>query len=96
MAALVESIAIMSIVVAAISFIIQWRLANQSGSGLFAYGLLMATAIAAAAMAISLAPACPVAQAVADAGIMLAGALAFAASGWLLFAFGLAGDAGER
>ncbi len=96
MAALLESIAIMSVVAAAISFIIHWRLASLSGSGLFAYGLLIAGAIAVAATTVSLAPACPVAQAVADAGILLAGALAFAASGWLLFAFGMAGDAGDR
>lgn len=96
MAAALESIAIMSVVAAAISFIIHWRLANQSGSGLFDYNLLIAAAIAAAAAAVALAPADPIAQAVADAGVLLAGALAFAASGWLLLAFGLAGEAGER
>jgi hypothetical protein len=96
MAAVSESIEIMSVVAAALSFLIHWRLANLSGSGLFAYGLLMATAIAAATMALSLAPTCPIAQAIADAGVLLAGALAFAASGWLLFAFGMAGDTGER
>jgi hypothetical protein len=95
MAAPLEPIAIITVAAAALSLIIHWRLASQSGSGLFAYCLLIAAAIAAAATAASLAPACPVAQAVADTGILLAGALAFAASGWLLFAFGMAGDAGD-
>jgi hypothetical protein len=86
----------MSVVAAAVSLIIHWRLAIKSGSGLFAYSLLITAAIAATATATSLAPAGPVAQAVADVGVMLAGALAFAASGWLLFAFGRAGDAGDH
>lgn len=96
MAALLESIAIMSVLTAAVSLVVHWRLASQSGSGLFAYGLLITAAIAAGATAVALAPACPIAQAVADAGVMLAGVLAFAASGWLLFAFGMAGDAGDH
>jgi hypothetical protein len=96
MAALPESIAIMSVVAAAVSLIIHWRLANQSGSGFFAYCLLIAMAIVAATTAAALASACPIAQAVADAGILLAGALAFAASGWLLFAFGIAGDTSDH
>jgi hypothetical protein len=79
-------------ITAILSFVIHYRLAYRSGSGLFAYGLLIATAIAIAALATSLAPTDPVAQATADAGILLAGALAFAASGWLLFAFGQADD----
>jgi hypothetical protein len=81
---------------AILSLFIHYRLANQSGSGLFAYSLLISLAIAVAAAAVSLAPADPAAQAATDTGILLAGALAFAASGWLLFAFGMAGDAGGR
>jgi hypothetical protein len=96
MAAPLESIALMSVVAAALSLIIHWRLASQSGSGLFAYCLLIAAATAAAATAAVLAPGSPVARAVTDAGILLAGALAFAASGWLLFAFGMAGDASDH
>jgi hypothetical protein len=96
MAAPLELMTIMTVAAAALSLIIHWRLANRSGSGFFAYCLLIAAAISAAATAAALAPADPVAQAVTDTGILLAGALAFAASGWLLFAFGLAGDIGDR
>jgi hypothetical protein len=86
----------MSVAAAALSFFIHWRPANRSGSVLFAYGLLLASATAAVATATALEPASPVAQAAADAGILLAGALAFAASGWLLFAFGRAGESGDH
>jgi hypothetical protein len=96
MAIPLEPITLLPAMLAILSLIIHYRLTNQSGSGLFAYNLLIALAIAIAATAISLAPACPVAHAAADTGILLAGALAFAASGWLLFAFGMAGDAGGR
>lgn len=87
-----ELIALVPAVVAILSLVVHYRLANRSGSGLFAYGLLLALVIAIAATTISLAPADTAAQAVKDVGVLLAGALAFAASGWLLFAFGMAGD----
>jgi hypothetical protein len=91
-----ELIVMVPAVAAIVSLVIHGRLANRSCSDLFAYGLLIALVIAAAAIAISMAPANPVAQAVTDTGVLLAGALAFAASGWLLFAFSMAGDAGDR
>lgn len=96
MAALLEPITLLSVLLAILSLIIHWRLASKSGSGLFAYYLLIAAAIATATTAASLAPACPVGQSIADVGTLLAGALAFAASGWLLFAFGVAGDTGDH
>ena len=96
MVAALEPVALISVVAAVLSLVVHARLANQSGSGLFAYGLLIVAAIAAGATATALAPADPAAQALADTGILLAGTLAFAASGWLLFAFGLAGDARDR
>jgi hypothetical protein len=91
-----ELIVMVPAVAAIVSLVVHCRLANRSGSDLFAYGLLIALVIATAAIAISLAPANHVAQAVMDTGVLLAGALAFAASGWLLFAFVIAGDAGDR
>jgi hypothetical protein len=92
MAELHELIAMASALLAILSLVVHYRLLNKSGSGLFAYSLLIATAIAVAVLASSVAPADQVAQAVTDTGILLAGALAFAASGWLIFAFGMAGD----
>ncbi len=91
-----ELVTALPVIVALLSLIVQYRQAGRSGSGLFAYGLLMAAAIAVAIIAISAAPADQAAQAVADIGILLAGALAFAASGWLLFAFSQAGDTDGR
>lgn len=91
-----ELIATTSAVVAILSLVVHYRLLMKSGSGLFAYSLLIATAIAIAALAASLAPADHRAQAVTDVGILMAGALSFTASGWLIFAFGMAGDAGGR
>ncbi|HEY3273061.1 MAG TPA: hypothetical protein VGJ92_04825 [Methanocella sp.] len=96
MAELHEFITLAPAMTALLSLVAHCRLAKLSGSGLFAYGLLLALVIAVAATAISLAPADPATQAVTDTGILLAGALAFAASGWLLFAFGIAGDTGDR
>jgi hypothetical protein len=96
MADLPELIALASAMVAILSLVAHYRLMRKSGSGLFAYSLLIAASITIAALAASLAPVDHSAQAVTDVGIMLAGALAFAASGWLLFAFGMAGDAGDR
>jgi hypothetical protein len=96
MAGLNELVAVAPAVVAAVSVAVQCRLLRVSDSGLFAYGLIMATAIAVPAAALSLVPADAAAQAAADLGVMLAGAMAFAASGWLLFAFRAAGDAGGR
>ncbi len=93
---MVAPLELITAAIAILSFIIFYRVARLSESGLFAYSLLIAAAIAAAALATVLAPADPVAQAVTDTGIMLAGGLAFAASGWLLFAFGRAGDTGGR
>lgn len=96
MIALAELVTLATAAAAILSLLVHYRLARQSGSGLFAYSLLISAAIAVAALAVSLAPSDPAAQAMADAGILLAGALAFAASRWLLFAFGRAGDAGGR
>jgi hypothetical protein len=96
MAVPLELFSVIPAVAAILALIIYYRLARLSDSGLFAYCLLIAVAIACAALAISLAPANQAAEAVADIGILLAGALAFAASGWLLFAFGQAGDARGR
>jgi hypothetical protein len=91
-----ELIVLVPAVAAVVSLVVHGRLANRSGSALFAYCLLIALAIAVAATAISMAPVNPVAQAVTDTGVLLAGALAFAASGRLLFAFDMTGDAGGR
>jgi len=91
-----ELAAVVSIAVAALSVIVQYRLLKTSDSGLFACYLIMAAAIAVPAGALALAPADPAAQAAADLGILLAGAMAFAASGWLSFAFGVAGDTSDR
>jgi hypothetical protein len=96
MAVLSESFPVIPAVAAIFALIVHYRLVRLSGSGLFAYCLLMATTIAIAALAISVAPANQAAQAVTDIGILLAGALAYAASGWLLFAFSQADDARGR
>lgn len=96
MAAPLDSISLIPAVVAVISLLTHYRLARLSDAGLFAYGLLIAASIAIAALVSSLAPVDQTAQAVADTGILTAGVLAFAASGWLLFAFGQAGDPGGR
>jgi hypothetical protein len=96
MAELPELITLASVLVAVLSLVVHYRLLMMSGSGLFAYSLLIVAAIAVATLAASLAPANPGAQAVTDVGILMAGALAFAASGWLIFAFGMAGEAGGR
>jgi hypothetical protein len=91
-----ELISLAPAVAAIVSLAVHSRLANRSGSDLFAYGLIIALVIAAAATAISLAPSDPAAQAITDTGVLLAGVLSFAASRWLIFAFGIAGDAGDR
>jgi hypothetical protein len=91
-----ELMTVLPVVIALTLLVVHYRLAGRSRSGLFAYVLLMAAAIAVAVVANFLAPADQAAQAVTDTGILLAGAMAFAASGWLLFAFGQAGDTGGR
>jgi|AGTN01.3.fsa_nt_gi hypothetical protein len=96
MVALPELIVAASAVIAILMLAIHYRLVRLSDSGLFAYGLLMVIAIAFSMLAIILAPANHVARAVADVGILLTGALAFAASRWLLFAFRVAGDSGDH
>jgi hypothetical protein len=96
MTGLRELISMVPAVAAIVSLAVHSRLANRSGSDLFAYGLIIALVIAAATIAISLAPSDHDAQAITDAGVLMAGVLSFAASRWLIFAFGMAGDAGDR
>lgn len=93
---LLKLMAALPVVIALVSLAVHYRLAGRSGSGMFAYSLLMAAAIAVAVAAVSLAPVNQAAQAVADIGILVAGAMAFASSGWLLFAFSQAGDSDGR
>ncbi len=96
MAGLHDIVVLAFAIVAVLSIALHYRMARLSGSGLFACSLLMAIAIAFSMLAVILVPANPVAQAVADVSILMAGALAFAASRWLLFAFRVAGDSGDH
>jgi hypothetical protein len=96
MATLLELAAMAPVIIALLSLVIHYRLARVSNSGLFAYGLLIVAAIAIATVAITMAPDDQAIQAGTDLAIMLAGVLAFAASGWLLFASGMAGDTDGR
>ncbi|HUL61418.1 MAG TPA: hypothetical protein VLT35_00020 [Methanocella sp.] len=96
MADINELAALTLLVAAAVCVAVQYRLLRLSDSFLFAYYLIMSAAIAVPFVALALAPSLPVAQAAADVGILLAGAMAFAAAGWLSFASGVAGDAGDR
>lgn len=70
--------------------------AKKFATGMFAYGLAGSAAVAVPAVLIALQPAGPAARAAADLGVLLAGAMALAASGWLISAFRAAGDAGGR
>ncbi len=85
------------LLVAAVAWVaVQYRLFRLSDSFLFVYYAIIAAAIAVPAVTLTLAPSHAIALAAADLGILLAGAMAFAAAGWLSFAAGLAGDAGDR
>lgn len=82
--------------VAVISLAVSYHLFKKAGTVLFLYGLLLAAAVTVSAAALTLAPGESMAQAIVDLGITLAGAMAFAASGWLKFVCGAAGDPGDR